>query len=54
MDCKIDGVVTDVKSVPLLGLKNSRTEVWLLMTRLGTLLKLKGTHIQKEKQSLDG
>ena len=55
MDCKIDGVVTDVKSVSIaLGLRNSRTEVWLMMTRLDTLLKLKGMHTPKAKPSLVG
>ena len=43
-----------LKVSPLLGLRNSRTEVWLLMIRLDTLLKLRAMHIQKEKPSLAG
>ena len=35
---------------PLLGLRNSRTEVWLLTTRLGTLLKVRVMHIQGRRQ----
>ena len=37
-----------------LGLRNSRMEVWLMMTRLDTLLKLKGMHTPKGKPSSDG
>ena len=43
-----------LRALPLLGLRNSRTEVWLMMIRLDTLLKLKVTHIQREKPSLVG
>jgi hypothetical protein len=38
----------------LLGLRNSKTEVWLMMIRLDTLLKLKGMHTPKGKPSLAG
>ena len=34
---------------PVMGLKNSRTEVWLMMTRLDTLLKLKVMQKQRDK-----
>ena len=54
MDCKIDGIVTDVKSTSYLPLRSSRMETLLSMILLDTWLRSKDTHTQKEKQSSGG